>query len=89
MPSVPSPGLGVGSSQRKDKVFQITLVYNGQSVKHQVYESMPILTLMEEAGSIFGLDPAQIILMLFSLAPVTLDRNAAELCGVRVCDFCG
>jgi hypothetical protein len=75
VPSVPSPGFGVGGSQRKDQVFQITLVYNGQSVRHQVYESMPILTLMEEAGSIFGLDPAQIILMLFSLAPVTLDRN--------------
>jgi hypothetical protein len=59
VPSVPSPGLGAGSSQRKDQVFQITLVYNGQSVKHQVYESMPILTLMEEAGFIFGLDPAQ------------------------------
>jgi hypothetical protein len=36
---------------------------------------MPILTLMEEAGAIFGLDPAQIILMLFSLTPVTLDRS--------------
>jgi hypothetical protein len=57
------------------------------------------MTLMEEAGSIFGLDPAQIILMLFSLTPVTLDRNGhisgpptpgpAEFHGVRVCDFCG
>ena len=75
VPSVPSPGLGVGGSQRMDQVFQITLVYNGQNVRHQVYESMPIITLMEEAGSIFGLDPAQIVLMLFSLTPVTLDRN--------------
>jgi hypothetical protein len=75
VPSVPSPGLGLGTAQRNNRIFQIILVYNGQSVNHQVYDSMPILTLMEEAGAIFGLDPAWIILMLFSLTPVTLRRD--------------
>jgi hypothetical protein len=30
---------------------------------------------MEEAGAIYALDPSWIILMLFSVTPVTLDRN--------------
>ena len=74
-PSVPSPGLGPGTASRNHRVFQILLIYNGQTVGHQVYDSMPILTLMEEAGAIYGLDPAWIILMLFSLTPVTLRRD--------------
>jgi hypothetical protein len=75
VPSVQSPGVGLGAASRNSHVFQILLVYNGQTVGHQVYDSMPILTLMEEAGAIYGLDPAWIILILFSLTPVTLNRN--------------
>ena len=73
--SVPSPALGRGASPQNDPVYDIFLIYNGQDVRHQVYESMPILQLVREAGARFRLDWTQIILMLFSMTPVTLDRN--------------
>jgi len=37
---------------------------------------MPISILIEEAGNIFGLDPAEISLVLFSASPVTLRRES-------------
>ena len=96
VPSVPSPGLGVGGSQRMDQAFQITLVYNGQNVRHQVYESMPIITLMEEAGSIFWPGPCSDCFdAVFSdsgdFGPEWLclwpTSCLAEFYGVRVCDL--
>jgi hypothetical protein len=36
---------------------------------------MPILQLIEEAGSLFGLDPEQIFLVLFSASPTTLKKE--------------
>jgi hypothetical protein len=53
----------------------ITLIYNGQPVQHEVYDAMPIFSLMEDAGRIFGLDPNQVVLMLFSAVTTTLDRH--------------
>jgi hypothetical protein len=64
-PSVPSPG---------DSSFWITLTHAGQTVNHHVWEQMPEALLAEEAGSIFGLDPEFIVLMLFSTPPQTLDK---------------
>ena len=33
-PSVPSPGVGLGPASRGNRVFQILLIYNGQTVGH-------------------------------------------------------
>jgi hypothetical protein len=55
--------------------FMSALIYNGQPVQHEVYDAMPIVSLMEDAGQIFGLDPNQIVLMLFSAVTTTLDRH--------------
>ncbi len=54
--SVASPALGRGASPQNDPVYDIFLIYNGQDVRHQVYESMPILQLVREAGARFRLD---------------------------------
>jgi hypothetical protein len=65
VPSVPSPG---------GQLFQIKLIHSGQTVLHQVWDQMLVSQLAEEAGTIFGLDPAFIVLMLFSALPQTLDQ---------------
>jgi hypothetical protein len=56
--------------------FEITLIYAGTSIRHQVWASMPIAQLMTDAGMIFGLDPNTLILLLFSSVPTTLRRDA-------------
>ena len=75
VPSVPSPGMTHGSGPSYGiEPFMITLIYNGQPTRHEVYDAMPIFTLMEDAGQIFGLDPNHLLLTLFSAVPATLDR---------------
>jgi hypothetical protein len=56
--------------------FEITLIYDGTSIRHRVWASMPIAQLMTDAGTIFGLDPNTLILLLFSSVPTTLRRDA-------------
>ncbi len=76
VPSVPSPGVTHGSGPAYGiQPFLITLIYNGQPVRYEVYDAMPIFSLIEDAGNIFSLDPNQIVLMLFSTVTTTLDRN--------------
>jgi hypothetical protein len=57
-----------------EEPYHIRLICAGVTVQHRVWLSMPIFTLIEEAGDIFGLDPAGISLVLFSASPVTLRR---------------
>jgi hypothetical protein len=53
------------------------LIFEGNSVIHRVWPTMGIHQLMSEAGSIFGLDPSEIMLVLFStVVPTTLHRDA-------------
>ena len=56
--------------------YHIRLICDGDSVQHVVWPSMPISDLIEDAGHIFGLDPAGISLVLFSATPVTLRRES-------------
>jgi hypothetical protein len=81
--SVPSPLVKPGIQSPSNRVFKITLICTGRNVRRQVYESMAVAVLMEEAGAIFGLDPSYIVLMLFTLTPMTLPRNGL-ISGPRV-----
>jgi hypothetical protein len=75
--SVPSPLANLGSMSPTRRVFDITLIYSGRNVRHQIYDSMPVATLMEEAGGIFGLNPSHMILMLFTGTPTTLPPSGS------------
>jgi hypothetical protein len=55
--------------------FEIYLTYSGTTVVHQVWHEMLISQLMSEAGSIFGLDSTEMILVLFSWQPTPLQRG--------------
>ncbi len=57
--------VGPANDPANDSISSITLVYNGQTVRHEVHDSMPISRLMAEAGGIFSIDHTNIILMLF------------------------
>ncbi len=59
-----------------EEPYHIRLICAGDTVQHHVWLSMPISILIEEAGNIFGLDPAEISLVLFSASPVTLRRES-------------
>ncbi len=62
---------GPGPSQISPRIpFEIVLTYEGNSVGHRVWQSMEIAQLMADAGAIFGLDPNEIVLLLFSMFPV-------------------
>ena len=73
--SVPSPLLGSDSSSGKSSVFEINLICNGQTVRHEVYDSMPVAQLMDEARAVFTLAQCPVILMLFGMTPSTLDQS--------------
>jgi hypothetical protein len=55
--------------------FEIYLTYAGTRVVHRVWGSMLIWQLTEEAGSIFGIEPDTISMILFSVSPTSLQRN--------------
>ncbi len=55
--------------------FEISLTYSGSTVTHRVWDEMPIAQLMNEVGSIFGLDSSEVILVLSSSPPMTLQRG--------------
>jgi hypothetical protein len=61
--SVPSP-LKSNLQGGMDTPFSITLVYEGESVDHRVWATMPITQLIREAADIFGLDLHTILLVL-------------------------
>ncbi len=57
-----------------DPSFEITLIYEGRQVRHEVSESLPVSSLMNDAGRIYRIDPNALILMLFSASPTILNR---------------
>ncbi len=46
--------------------YEIQLIFEGNSVQHRVWSIMPISQLMVEAGSIFGVDPSEMVLLLLT-----------------------
>ena len=79
-----SPGSPLPPSTRKNNrpslspqaaPFEISLIHEGHSVSHRVWPDMGIAQLMVDAGAIFGLDPSEIVLLLFSAFPVTLRKD--------------
>jgi hypothetical protein len=65
-----------GQGGRGEGGYYIRLICAGESVEHLVWPSMLISELMVDAGSIFGLDPEGISLVLFSASPLTLRRDS-------------
>jgi hypothetical protein len=59
-----------------NELFEIVLVYSGARVVHRVWDSMPVSQLISETGMIFGLDPSEVTLVLFSMTPISLHRDA-------------
>ena len=88
--TTPEPsGFIPGSEQRSSQVqlatggqspptgpFVIYLTYAGARVAHRVWDSMGISQLIDEAGLVFGIDPSEVTLMLFSMTPTSLHRGA-------------
>jgi hypothetical protein len=55
--------------------FEIYLTNAKTRVGHRVWDSMLIWQLTVEAGSVFGIEPDEISLILFSGSPTSLQRN--------------
>ncbi len=70
----PSP-LRHGDSQYPDGSFEIFLVFNGGTTVHRVWDSMHVSQLISEAGTIFGVDPQDLALILFSGSPSSIPRT--------------
>jgi hypothetical protein len=64
-----------GTPRFTDSDFEIQLVNEGRTFRHQVYVEMQVAKLIVEAAAIFRLDAGSVLLMLFSPLPVTLDRT--------------
>jgi hypothetical protein len=75
----PAPGRspsGLGISTDPDtEVFIVHLVFQGNSYPRKVWRTMSVSQLVLEASALFDLDPATIVLMLFGMHPVTLDKS--------------
>jgi hypothetical protein len=82
-PSSFSPAHSQGASQnarrQEDGSYFISLVCEGQTVRHQVWPTMAVSQLIEDSGAIFGLYPENITLILFSGVPETLHRDSTLL----------
>ncbi len=61
-------------SPGQDQGFEVNLVHAGQTVRQLVYERMMVGQLTMVAAGIFGLDPHTVVLMLFGMTPLTLDK---------------
>jgi hypothetical protein len=74
-----SPLFNVGRSRGPNTPgeipFEIYLTSAGTKAVHRVWDSMLIWQLTVEAGSIFGIEPDEISLILFSGSPTSLQRN--------------
>jgi hypothetical protein len=57
-----------------DEHFSIWLVYQGNSVQKNVWKSMKVSRLISDTGVLFELEPETIVLVLFSMHPLTLDK---------------
>ena len=58
-----------------EESFAIWLIYQGTPLQRYVTKSMRISKLILDAGTLFQLDPSTIVLIFFSMNPVTLDKN--------------
>ncbi len=81
-PSMVSARARAGATPSGD--FEIFLTHSGTTIIHRVWNEMPIVQLMAEAGSIFGLDSSEMILVLFSSQPVSLQRERSIMGPPRV-----
>jgi hypothetical protein len=73
---VPLPGPGTGSSSKaQDSQFEISLIFEGTAVTYRAWQTMSVMQLIHEAGQIFGIDPNDIILVLFGSIPASLRRD--------------
>jgi hypothetical protein len=64
--------------------FDIFLAYSGHTVTQRVWNSMEISRLTFEAGSLFGINPNEIALVLFGNVPASLQRVSTILGPPRV-----
>ncbi len=72
----PVPGQGVLPSVKvPDPSFEVSLIFEGTAVSGRAWETMSVMQLLFEAGQIFGLDPNDILLVLFSAIPASLRRD--------------
>jgi hypothetical protein len=62
----PSPGTGC---------FDITLIHEGNRIRHRVTQHMPVMQLTDEAAALFRLNPPDVVLLLFGIYPRTLPRE--------------
>jgi hypothetical protein len=72
------------SSATPSAGFEIFLTHSGNTVTHRVWNEMPISQLISEAGSIFGLDSTEMLLVLFSSQPVSLQKERSIMGPPRV-----
>jgi hypothetical protein len=77
-------GVRARASATPSADFEIFLTHSGTTVIHRVWNEMPIAQLMAEAGSIFGLDSSEMILVLFSSQPISLQRERSIMGPPRV-----
>jgi hypothetical protein len=61
-------------SPGQDRDFEVNLVHAGQTVRQRVHEHMLVGQLAMVAAGIFSLDPHTVVLMLFGMTPLTLDK---------------
>jgi hypothetical protein len=67
---------GLDTSTDPDtEVFIIHLSFQGNSCPRKVWRAMPVSQVVLEASALFDLDPATIVLVLFGMHPVTLDKS--------------
>jgi hypothetical protein len=57
-------------------IFENVLVYSGNQVIYRVWDSMSISQLCADAGTVFGLNQMELVLVLFSGVPTSLQRGA-------------
>ena len=77
-------GVRARTSATPSADFEIFLTHSGNTVIHRVWNEMPISQLISEAGSIFGLDSTEMLLVLFSSQPVSLQKERSIMGPPRV-----
>ncbi len=75
----PEPGR-IGGSSFEDfgdefTPYEIHLIFEGTIVSCRVWPTMSVMQLIMEAGRIFGIDPDEIVLVLFTDVPASLHRD--------------
>jgi hypothetical protein len=55
--------------------YEIHLIFEGTMVSCRVWPTMSVMQLIMEGGRIFGIDPDEIVLVLFTAVPASLHRD--------------